>query len=246
MKHSVLQIGIRICSLLIVGLWSAGCQSSNEKLAHFGDSPTEVSTAKQFTLEGGIVVNIHDGEVLIPGKIALDRGWLEVVACIEGTREHEAIFVTAVQPVFVHAALLLIGAEPGAPARYDAHSKTSTLAYGTKVHVAIEWEDSGENICRRPVCELVEIEGQTSMPEFVFAGSLTLPNPPSKGPGEYYVADYGGTVVGLATFGDEVVATKKVHSPDLGIQPAAWRIAPGELPPPGTPARLVLNIDRTN
>ena len=113
------------------------------------------------------------------------------------------------------------------------------------VEVYIEWEDSEGEVIRRPIRELVEMDGLTSFPEFVFAGSLTRPNPPSRGPGEYYVADYGGTVVGLATFGDEVVATKKVYSPDLGIQPAAWRIAPETLPKPGTPARLVLRVLKT-
>ena len=223
-----------------------GCQTpSQESTGTKISSPQILHKPQPLTLEGGILVCLEEGEVVLPGEIALDRGWLEVVACIEGTREHEAIFVTAVQPAFVHAALLLIGAEPGAPAQYDSKTNTSISAYGTRVNVCIEWKDSAGKTIRKPVHELVEIDGQVSLPEFVFAGSLTRPNPPSKGPGEYYVADYGGTVVGLATFGDEVVAMKKVYSPDLGIQPAAWRIAPEQLPSPGTPARLLLRVEKT-
>ena len=221
----------------------SGCQKHQHTPSISTSSSSQVTDEPpRVVLDGGIEVCVQDGEVVLPGSVALDRGWLEVVACIEGTREHEAVFVTAVKPAFVHAALLLVGGEPGTPAQYNATTQTSVSASGTTVDVSLEWNDSDGGTVRRAVHELVEMQGQASLPTFVFAGSLTRPNPPSKGPGEYYVADYGGTIVGLATFGDEVVATQKVHSPDLGIQPAAWRITPETLPAPGTPARLVLRV----
>ena len=62
------------------------------------------------------------------------------------------------------------------------------------------------------------------------------------GPGEHYVADYAGNIVGLATFGDEVVAMAEVHSPETAKEPEAWRIKSGSLPRVGTPVRLILRL----
>ena len=39
---------------------------------------------------------------------------------------------------------------------------------------------------------------------------------------ELYDADGAGTVIGLTTFGTEVIAFAKVLSPDEGITPAEW------------------------
>ena len=60
------------------------------------------------------------------------------------------------------------------------------------------------------------------------------------GPGEYYAADFAGTVVGLSTFGDEVVAVEEVRSPEAGIDPPVWRIRTGVLPEIDTPVTVVL------
>jgi len=41
---------------------------------------------------------------------------LGLVACTKGTKEHESIVAIKAKPVHIHAALLLLGAEPGSPA----------------------------------------------------------------------------------------------------------------------------------
>ena len=81
-----------------------------------------------------------------------------------------------------------------------------------------------------PLAEAIEDAREQVSPVWVFAGSLVRPNPSSMGPGEYYAADYAGTVVGLSTFGDEVVAVEEVRSPESGVDPPVWRIRAGVLP----------------
>ena len=51
----------------------------------------------------------------MPASIACNSGWLEQVACMVGTREHESLVVVEAKPSEVHAALLLLGLEPGTP-----------------------------------------------------------------------------------------------------------------------------------
>ena len=81
-------------------------------------SSTGPTASRVVTLPGGIECRLDSNEVLVPALIALDSGWIEQVACLRNTREHEAIFVTDVQPSLVHSALLMLSLEPGAPGRW--------------------------------------------------------------------------------------------------------------------------------
>ena len=169
----------------------------------------------------------------------MQEGWLEVGVCRQGTREHETVVATTCLPSVVHAAMLLAGFEPGSPAWYAADG-SSGPASGDPVAVEIHIEDESGVKRIVPLASAVDDERGDPDLRWVFAGSSFQPNPPQMGPGEFYTADYAGTIVGLTTFGDEVVAALEVRSPEIGIDPAVWKIRPGVLPPPGSPVTLVL------
>ena len=231
----------RVCCLVaLIGL--AACQPDALERSPSGDTVGSGSTTDiPIKLQGGIEVAGARDEVRVPAVITLDEGWLEVIACIEGTREHESIVVSSVVPSVVHAALLLIGVEPGRPAGWDSGTNTPIPPEGGELEVFVAWMDptTGEPV-EHPVQDLLFTERSVSPPGFVFAGSMVAPNPPSLGPGEHYVADYAGTIVGLATFGDELVAAREVLSPEEAVEPRAWRVRSGILPPPGSAATLIL------
>ncbi len=52
------------------------------------------------------------------------RVYLETLVCTPMTREHEALLITSVQAAHIHAALLTIGLEPGAPGRVEWDGQT--------------------------------------------------------------------------------------------------------------------------
>ncbi|MCH2162423.1 MAG: YdjY domain-containing protein [Phycisphaerales bacterium] len=219
-----------------------GCRTDSPAgvAAPGGSEPVGRSRAP-IALQGGIEVSRDRREIRVPASVALDEGWLEVVACIPGTREHESIVVSDVTPSVVHAALLLIGAEPGHPGGYDQQRRQPTPPAGSPILVSVAWQDPDTGSrTERSVQELLVTDQEIAPPGFVFAGSLMAPNPPSLGPGEHYVADYVGTIVGLATFGDELVAAQEFHSPEQSVEPQAWRIRSGILPRSGTPVELIL------
>lgn len=232
--------GVMRCSMaiLVVSL-IVGCRNHSAVNATESKPPVE---QKPMELSGGVLVAVDLQEVRIPGFIAIDEGWLEVVACTKGTREHEAIVVTDVRPSVVHAALLLIGAKPGAPARYDQETGRSIQPHGEHVEMELEWKDSQKGPQRIALAEALQSDRDLVNPEFVFSGSLFRPNTKSMGPGEHYVADFTGNVVGLATFGDEVVAVREIHSPELAVEAESWRVKSGTLPVSGTPVELVIRI----
>jgi len=84
---------------------------------------------------------------------------------------------------------------------------------------------------------------------FVFSGSVLDEIPerdanglPTGSMRTVYVADMGGSVVGLVTFGDEVIAWRQVIPDQVEISPAVWVADPSRIPPLGTPVTLLICV----
>lgn len=180
--------------------------------------------------------------VEVDGFISLNAGLLEQIACKRGTREHESIFVPSSRPSEIHAAMLLAGFEPGRPGSWRARvDGTAELVppTGDEVEVLLRVETPEF----RPIALFLrDARSGQRFPEgaFVFAGSSFAPNPPSFGPGEHYVADWTGSIVGIVTFGDEVIAWRDVIPDQAEIAEPIWQANPLYLPAPGTPATMLL------
>ncbi len=85
---------------------------------------------------------------------------------------------------------------------------------------------------------------------FVFSGSIVQDVEERDASGEptgevrtVYAADLGGSVVGLVTFGDEVVAWQEVIPDQVDVAPAVWVADPSVIPALGTPVTLVLCVE---
>ena len=76
---------------------------------------------------------------------------------------------------------------------------------------------------------------------WVFAGSAFADNPEWMGPGEHYVADLSGSVIGLVTFGDEVIGFETVMADQEAVEPMQWKVNTDHVPPIGTPVTIVLS-----
>jgi hypothetical protein len=194
-------------------------------------------------LADGLEADRAAGEVRVAASVALTQGWLEQAACSVGTRDHESLLVTEIPPSAIHAALLLVGATPGRPGmwRYESDAVIVEPPAGAAVEVLVRWSDADGAAQERPIEEWIRgADGRSFPGTFVFAGSLLRPNPPSFGPGEHYVADYTGSIVGLVTFGDELIGAQAVIPDQVGIEAANWEAWTERMPPSGTTATLVL------
>ena len=78
------------------------------------------------------------------------------------------------------------------------------------------------------------------MQPWVFAGSRIRSNTKSMGPGEHYVADRTGSIVGIVTFGDEVIAYDEVLSDKVDVDAPEWQANTAAMPVPGTRVQLVI------
>lgn len=211
--------------------------------------------ADRVQMSDGLSADRTRGEIVVDARIATREGWLEQLVCTSGTREHESLLAVAVKPSLIHAALLFVGAQPGAPGSWreeqdagGAWGVAYTPPAGAAVEVLVRYRgDSGER--EEPLCEWIRgareeggklVEQRFPCDEFVFAGSQIRPNPPSLGAGEHYVADYTGSIVGLVTFGDEMIAFREVIPDRVDVAPSVWTANTPRIPPEGSKVQLVI------
>lgn len=171
------------------------------------------------------------------------RFYLEVLICSPNSREHETFLVSSVKPSHIHAAMLLIGLLPGSPGgwtRVDDHV-TPKPPTGDRLDVRFVYSSkSGGRVVADPLNWIINAEDGTpftaheaakaSSPGWVFAGSSIVqrqrpgdPAPAGAGPAvEMYDADGTGVIMGLTTFGSEVIAWSRVISPEAAVDAPTW------------------------
>ena len=194
----------------------------------------------------GVVVLPDGPAVELTAWVCLEYGWLEQIACAPGTREHESLVVPRARPSQIHAALLMAGFEPGAPGTwfYENEQYTFTPPAGTALDVFVRYDVAGGGIVEEPIRAWIrDHHGRHEFPDepWIFAGSIIAPNPDwMEEAGEHYVADVTGSIIGLVTFGDEVIGFSRVLADQAAVQPPEWEVNAEHSPPVGTEVTIIL------
>lgn len=141
-------------------------------------------------------------------EVCLREGQLEVFLCKTNTKEHEAIVRTAVNAQFIHAALVAIGAKPGAPVQF-LNPKTDQPEYkpasGAKINVTVHYRKGGQLFTHAAQEWITDQKTKKPMVhQWVFAGSRFLKNPDNPSEPEYYTAN-SGEVISISNFVDSML-----------------------------------------
>lgn len=208
----------------------------------------------------GVTINIKEFCVDIAGKVCLEQGMLELVACTKGTKEHESIVALEASAMHIHTALLLLGAEPGNPAMMRApagknESWVNVPPSGWPVDVLLVFPDKTGKPAEHPISEFItratsETEAARGAAEpgkgnkfpthtFLFAGSRLLEDGP--GPRKY-MSDQSGNVISIVTFGDELLCLPDIHSEQKSA--LEWQVNAAGLPATGANVTLRLRPQR--
>jgi hypothetical protein len=161
--------------------------------------------------------------------------YLELFVCSPDTREHESLVVTSVRPSHIHAALLLVGLQPGKPGSWTVNGDEPVYIApeGDRVTVEFAWKDKDGVARVDPAASWVRhVETGEAFPTdaFVFAGSRFV----TRAGAEVYDADGAGTIIGLATFGSELIAWPRVISHESAVETPVWIADRAHAPPSGT------------
>ena len=236
----------RTLLLLVTALVGACVQPG--RAPESGASAPAATTDAPIVLGKGLTVDRAAGEVRMECQVAIEHGWLEQAVCLAGTREHESLLATEVVPSRLHAALLLLGLQPGAPGSWREVPKGDSFAIervpprGPRVDLLVRVAGRPDAPLDRWIHDPVANRDFPAQP-WVFGGSLMRPNRAPE-PGEHYMADRTGSVVGIVTFGDEVIGCADVFADRTEIDAASWQARAGAMPPAGTPAVLVIRVHR--
>lgn len=191
--------------------------------------------ARVIEVEGLVPIDCHNP--------ATPDVYLELVACTPDTREHESLVMTRARPSHLHAALLAIGLKPGKPGSWKYENKklipippegdglALTLVYHDANGAAIECPVSDWIIKARDGSRFAPRDRDAAKPSWVFAGSVMA----KRQGNEVYDADGAGTLVGLCTFGSEVIAWRDTISPEAMVEEPVWIADVKKVPVAGTP-----------
>ncbi len=194
---------------------------------------------KLIELDATVPINAHNPRT--------PRVYLELFVCPPDTKEHEAVALTKVPPSRVHAALLMLGLEPGSPGKFSFEGKRliSTPPTGPRLRVTLAYERDGAEIELPATDWAVTTRDNRTLTQsapregFVFAGSMLV----KRDGRELYYADTDGTLVGLTTFGGECIAWTGMHNPDSGLEEPHWIANAAVVPPVGTPLKIRIRPD---
>jgi len=175
------------------------------------------------------------GRVVLMGGVCLRQSPLELFACLRGSKEHESVLSIPTKASFVHAGLLAVGAEPGAPAVFQPKY---VPARGTEIEVTLAWKDAkGRRQTARAQDWVRDAKTQKALAyPWVFAGSRIVTNTVT---GQVaYQADREGDLICVSNFPAAVL--------DLPIPSSAsneelmFEAFTEHIPAKGTPVTVLL------
>ncbi len=228
-----------LAALVLFGVAAVPTASRAEPAAvEAAAAPDRHPELKRLSPTEEVWVDVAKKQVVVGGRIAMADGPIEVFACPEKTKEHEAVVATRSSARLIHAALLAIGLDPGSPVSFDPDY---VAARGPAVAIRMRWKDAAGQLQEARAQDWIR-NADTGKPlaaDWVFAGS-TFWKDPQDGQ-EYYQAD-GGDLVCVSNFPTATL--------DLPIESSQANDAllfeafEGRVPPRGTDVEMILSAKR--
>ena len=183
-------------------------------------------------LEPSLRVDRANGFVLLDAEIAQRDAPLEFLLCPRRTKDHETILAAEFRPQNFQMALLLAGALPGQPARFQPQFAPPV---GQRLKIWVETSAAGR-VRRVDLREWVRTTNGAALDaDLVFAGSMIVRMPESETP--KFLAD-DGEVVSVSNFPSAIVDVA-VRSSDKTVE-LQFRPWTERIPIVGTKVKVIV------
>jgi len=125
---------------------------SKDATSDKSDAPKSAATSKYVPLnaQGTVLLDAPGKRLLLKAKVVLQQGPLEMLCCIDQTKEHESILSIDTKAYVVHTGLLALGTKAGSPVRYDPEKDEVYPPNGQRVDVFLHYNDADGNPKRVP------------------------------------------------------------------------------------------------
>jgi hypothetical protein len=172
--------------------------------------------------------------VRVPARVNMTNGVLEYALVTDYGKTHESLLVTEAGARELHAALLLLRAQPSGT---NALSRTgAAIPEGSRLEVSVAWEGSTGRVVR-PLAEMVAltegmggaVTGRLSDGPWEFNGSRFTQ--------EGYAAHYDGSLVSLIADGHAIVNSARPEQGNDEIHAAGRGV-----PAVGTPVMVEIRV----
>jgi len=229
MKYAVLRMAL---ILAVTGAF-LGCaeQDSGKKDSQSGSPGKKVPIGKNVSLE----VQGDKRRVLVDAYVCLRQGQLEQFLTRKQTKEHEAILAADVDVRDIHTALLAAGAQDGKPVQFQPKYQPAT---GSVIKITLVYEDKGKKV-EVPARNWVRnVRTKKALDQdWVFGGSITVPDPFDKAKKPVYMANEGD-VICVSNF-ETAMLDLPIESSAVNedLQFEAWT---DRIPPVETPVQVIL------
>lgn len=194
---------------------------------------------KRLSEKEEIWIDNQEKLVIVSGRICLTRGLLEMFACPKGMKEHESVVATYPIAMYVHQALLLVGANPGRTVQWEPEYKP---AEGPKVQIECWFYDEKNELVKRNAKEMVKLvaDGSPLKIDWVFGGSKFVTDSDGR---ELYAAN-GGELICLSNFSSAMIDLPVPSTAEAGG--LLFEANSEKIPPLDTPVLLVLKPEISN
>ena len=135
------------------------------------------------------------------------RNPLEFFCCVSGTNEHEAVLRSGVKPSHLHAALLMLGLQPGEGVRFSEAQNKWLPPHGPPLAISVEFEKEGKTIALPGYRLMRDVRSKREMKPmtWIFSGSRIMPD-------GTYGADATGYLVSVVNFELSVIDVPQLAS----------------------------------
>lgn len=222
----------------MVVLWCAACGWAGDK------------GARPAVRIGKVTVRRAEGCAEVKASVCLDKGILDYL-CVapDSGKEYESLLRLQCRASSLHAALLALGARPGAlddafkgQGRGDRERGKSGAPKGARVRLSVRWRAGGHER-EAPVSAWV-IERATGRPPeglaWVFTGSFFAPR--ADGKGKVYLADEERIIVAMLYHGACVLNLASAAGSPYQGDDKGYEINAAAVPPVETPVWVVFRV----
>jgi len=172
----------RILILLFVPVYICSAQQNGQDSTKY---PIQKIGESLYQI-GNVRLNSEARELIIPGKVNMDSGLIELVACTAYGKVHESMLVLDVVPYHIQVALLLLGLEYGSNIAYQGDPRTPA---GDSVEVWVSWFNGKDTVRHRAEDLVFDVLHKKLMPHspWIFSGSRFVNN--------IFMADMEGSLI---------------------------------------------------